>query len=151
RVILVTRNAARKPTTTGAIKRAARRTGGRLSRAAGHQARGTRPRRRARRHRLTSLGRPRLDGLENLLLHGLEVEAGSFLQRRGLDERLAALRHLLRHEGEPPELVDVEAVEVQRAGQAGPLERVEADVREDRPVDLNSPAEPAVRLVDEPV
>src|SRR5262249_1853678 len=97
RVILVTRNAARKPTTTGAIKRAARRTGGRLSRAAGHQARGTRPRRRARRHRLTSLGRPRLDGLENLLLHGLEVEAGSFLQRRELDEPLADPSHPLLH------------------------------------------------------
>src|SRR5262245_1736806 len=48
----------------------------------------------------------RLDGLLNLLLDGLQVEACTLLHGRELDRGLGDLCHLLLHELEAPELVD---------------------------------------------
>src|SRR3954468_22756049 len=96
--------------------------------------------RRGARLGLGSPSRASLDGLLNLLLHGIEVEARALLHGRILDGRLGQLRHLLLDEHEPPELVleptevTLRAVEgtVLRPAQA--LERVQAQVRDRRHV-----------------
>ena len=58
-------------------------------------------------------------------------------------KRLGGLADLLLHEDEPPELVGEPVVEGERAalsvGHAGALEGIEAQVDEDRPVDLERP------------
>src|SRR5579864_6822448 len=92
-------------------------------------------------------GRPLLtlmrgDGLQNLLFHVLHIEAGALLHRRELDERLGVLRHLLLYEDEAPELKNEPIVIGQGSRQSGPLERVEAQVDEKRPIDLDRPAKP---------
>ncbi len=96
--------------------------------------------------------RPRL---LDLSFHGLEVEARARLHRRELDRRLRDLRHFLLHELEAPELVKEPVVVRDRpvgpARHAGALVRVEAKVGQDRPVDFDRSAQPALRLIGEPV
>src|SRR5262245_37296310 len=87
-----------------------------------------------------------LNGLRHLCLDRLEVEARGRLKRRTLDEARRELRHDLLHEDEPPELVGEPAVLVDRLTHARALERIEADVREDGPIHLDRPAEPALGL-----
>src|SRR5262249_9486939 len=95
----------------------------------------------------------RLDGLLNLLLDGLQVEARALLHRREFDGRLSELPDLLLRELEAPELVGKPVVVGQRpliaVGQARPLEGIEPDIGEDGPIDLDRAAQPAARLVGE--
>ena len=60
----------------------------------------------------------RLGSFEDLLLDGLQVEAGPLLHRRELDERLAEPGDFLLDVNESPELVGVPIVEIDRSGQA---------------------------------
>src|SRR5262245_28693527 len=114
----------------------------------------------SRRRRAPAIGRPScpasLSGARRglprkLLLERLHVEARALLHRRELDEGLRGLRDLLLHEHVAPELVDEPVLVVERALDPRALERVEAQIDEDRPVDLERAAQPAVRLVDEAV
>src|SRR5438552_4174746 len=73
---------------------------------------------------LGSPPRASLDGLLNLLLHGIEVEARTLLHRRELDRGLGQLRHLLLDMDKAPELVDEPIVVVQGAGQPRALEGI---------------------------
>src|SRR4051812_23984259 len=99
-----------------------------------------------------------LDGLRDLRLDGVEVEARALLHRRILDGRLGQLRHLLLDEHEPPELVHEPLVEEALRAVQGPVDRiaeafegVEAQVRNRWRVHMDLAAEPAVGLVDEAV
>src|SRR5271157_1358225 len=95
--------------------------------------------------------RSALARLEQLFLHGLKVECRALLHGREFDEARTELRDLLLYQYEPPELVDVPVEEAERARQTRTLERVQPDVGQDRPVDLDRAANPAVRLIDETV
>src|SRR5262249_41188693 len=79
--------------------------------------------------------------LVDLGFHGRQVEAGALLHRWEVDGRLGELGHFFLHEYEAPELVGEPVVVGERpAGggrQAGALERVEAEVGQNRPVDLD--------------
>src|SRR5215813_5369257 len=97
------------------------------------------------------LGGPRGHLFLQLLLQGFEIEARALLHRRELEEGLRLPRDLVLDEHEAPELVREPVVVGQRPRETGALERIEAKVDEDGPVDLDRAAEPAVRLVDEPV
>src|SRR5882672_3408056 len=89
--------------------------------------------------------------LRKLLLQRFEAEARTLLQRRELEKGLRVLRYLLLHKDEAPELVYEPVLVEERAGQARALERIQTEVDEDRPIDLDRATQPTVRLVDEPV
>src|SRR5215470_8595869 len=90
-----------------------------------------------------------------LLLHfrleGFEIEARPFLHRRELEETLSCLSDLLLHEDEAPELILVPAYVIYGSSHPRSLERIEAEVQQDRPVRFDGTPKPAVRLVNEPV
>jgi hypothetical protein len=92
-----------------------------------------------------------LDGGFNLLLYGLHVEGSRRLHRREVDKALRELADLLLHEHEPPELVLKPIGKLHRAGYSRALKGVEANVGQDRPINLDRVAEPASGLVDEAV
>src|SRR5262245_53723458 len=95
-------------------------------------------------------GFPR-DGLHDLLFDGVKVERSGFLNRRELYEGLAELSHLLLDEDEAPEFVFEPLSLLQGLPHASSLQRVQAEVRQDRPVDLDCAAKPALRLINEAV
>ena len=85
-----------------------------------------------------------LDGLLDLLLDRFQIEARALLHRRELDEGFGGLAHHLLHEYKSPELVGEPVVEIQRSAQAGALEWIEPQVDQDRPIDFDRSAQPAV-------
>ena len=91
----------------------------------------------------------------DLRLDRLHVEARPLLHRRELDEGLRGLRDLLLDEDETPELVREPVVVGERADlavrHARALEWIEAQIDQDRPVDLERGAQPAAGLVREPI
>src|SRR6476469_3123031 len=97
----------------------------------------------------------RLDGLLDLLLDGFQVEARALLHRREFDGRLSELPDLLLRKLEAPELEGKPVVVGQRplvaVWQPRPLERIEPEIGEDRPIDLDRAAQPAAGLVGETI
>src|SRR5262249_27279218 len=96
------------------------------------------------------------DCLLDRLLHGRHIEASSRLHRRKFDEGLRSLRNFLLNESEAPELIDEPVVVGDRTivlaiEHAGALIRIEAQIDQDRPVDLLGRAEPAAGLVGEAI
>src|SRR5262245_59324921 len=89
--------------------------------------------------------------LRELLLQPFEVEARALLHRRELDKGLRRLGGLLLSGDEAPELQGVPIRVEERSSDARTFEGVETQVDEDRPIDLDRAAKPAVRLIDEPV
>src|SRR5262249_28328426 len=119
-------------------------------------ARSGRPTRGRPARNISLLSSLRLDGLLNLLLDGLQIEACTLLHGRKLDRGLGDFRHLLLHELEAPELVDEPVVIADRPAilaveHARSLERVQTKIDQDRPVHLERGAEPATRLIGEAV
>ena len=92
----------------------------------------------------------RRTGLLDLCLHSFQVETRPGLHRWEFDGGLRHLRHFLLHELEAPELEDEPVVvrqgTLRAARHAGALVRVEAQVGEDRPIDLDRAAEHAQRV-----
>src|SRR5262245_53535885 len=78
-----------------------------------------------------------LDGLRDLRLDGVEVEARWGLQRRELNEALRKFRDDLLDQDEAPELVREPVVVSDGLSEAGALEGIEANVGQDRPIDLH--------------
>src|SRR5262245_30084624 len=78
--------------------------------------------------------------LLELFLQRRQVEARARLHRREVQEGLSRFADLLLHEDEAPELVGVPVVVSQRSvgavRQSSPLERIEAQIDEDRPIRL---------------
>src|SRR5262245_2856633 len=64
---------------------------------------------------ISSLARLAGDGLLDLFLHGFQVEAGTPLHRRKFDRSSGHSIDLFLHELEPPELVRIPIVVVDRA------------------------------------
>src|SRR6185312_11475808 len=98
----------------------------------------------------------RLDGSLDLLFHGLQIEARAPLHGRELDRSLGDFCHLLLHDLEAPELVDKPIVIADRPAilaveHTRPLERVQTEIDQDRPVHFDRGAEPATRLIGEAV
>src|SRR5215510_11227901 len=91
------------------------------------------------------------DGLHDLLLDSVQVERSGFLNRRELDECFAELRHLLLDEDEAPEFVLEPLSLLQGLPHTRSLQRVQAEVSQDRPVNLDRAAEPALRLINEAI
>ena len=91
------------------------------------------------------------DRLIDLLLDRVEVEGCRILHRRVVDGGLREGGHPLLDEDEPPELVGIPIVVVDRLVQASSLERVQPKINEDGPVRLNCAAKPTVRLIEKPV
>ena len=99
-----------------------------------------------------------LYGRLDLGFHGIEVEARALLQGRIFDGGPGELGHFLLDEDEPPELIHEPAHEISLRALQGPvfriaqaLERIEAQVRQGRRVEVVLDADPAVGLVDEAV
>src|SRR5262245_560186 len=95
-------------------------------------------------------------GLLDLLLHRRPIEARALVHRRKLDRGLGHLRHFLLDKLEAPELVDEPVVIADRSAilavvHASPRERVETKIDQDRPVYFDRGAEPAARLIREPI
>src|SRR5262245_64793400 len=88
-------------------------------------------------------------GLRDLLLDGVQVERSGLLNRRELDEGLAELRHFLLDEDEAPEFVLEPLSLLQGLPHPCSLQRVQSKVRQDRPVNLDRAAKPALRLINE--
>ena len=100
--------------------------------------------------------RTRSDGFVDLRLDGGHIEAGAALHRREVDQRLRRLPHDLLHEHETPELVGEPVVIGDRAivlavEHASAFVRIEAQIGQDRPVDLHRRAKPAAGLVGEAI
>ena len=96
------------------------------------------------------------DGLLNLFLDGLQIERCALLHRRKFDRCPCQLPHLLLHIGEAPELASVKGHHVvRRANRPVPvgitLERITTQVVNQRHVELDLFAGPAVRLRDEDI
>src|ERR1700732_51268 len=91
----------------------------------------------------------------DLLLHCLHVEACTFLHRREFDEGLGIFADLLLDVDEPPELVHEEIIIRERAScrsrHSEPLEWVEPEIGNDRPINFHRAAEPTAGLIDETV
>src|SRR5262245_23766696 len=91
------------------------------------------------------------DGLNDLLSYSIQVERSGFLNGRELDESLAELRHLLLDEDEAPEFILEPLSLLHGLPQSRSLQRVQAEVSQDRPVNLDRAAQPALRLINEAV
>jgi hypothetical protein len=92
------------------------------------------------------------NGLVNLLLHRLQVEGGRLLPPRELDGGSRDVRHPLLHQHEAPELTRQELIDI-AGGALGhvdllkALERVLANVGDERHADRHFRPWPASRLV----
>src|SRR5262245_11437601 len=90
---------------------------------------------------MTLLAGTRLDGFLDLGFDGFQIEACALLHRWKLDRSLRELSHFLLYKLEAPELVGKPVVECQRplvaVGQTRALERIETEIGEDRPVNLD--------------
>src|SRR6516165_5814870 len=96
------------------------------------------------------------NGLVHRLLDGFHIEAGAALHRGKLDQALCSLGYLLLSEHKAPELVRKPVVIVDRSTilaieHAGALVGIEAQVGQDRPVNLLGGAEPAAWLIREAI
>src|SRR5262249_34740604 len=104
---------------------------------------------------LAVLALQRLHLLLELRFQRLQVEGPALLHRRILEEGLGVPADFVFHEHEAPELVGELVVERERAAasarQARALERIESEIDDDRPIDLNRAAQPTARLIDEAV
>ena len=85
------------------------------------------------------------------LLDGFEVETRALLERWELDESLPIFPNFLLHEDEAPELKGPPILRKERLIERCALEGIQAEIYQNRPVYLDRAAEPAVRLVDEPI
>src|SRR5271169_2106794 len=86
-------------------------------------------------------------------LESFEIEACTFLHGWKLDERWRPFGDLLLKVNEAPEFVFVEIGHVhERAGvsllELHPLERIEPEIGQDRPIQMDRSSEPAVGLID---
>ena len=73
------------------------------------------------------------------------------MHRRELEQGLCCLRNFIFYKHEPPKLISIPIVVVDRLVQARSLERVQPKINEDRPIGFYSPTKPTVGLIDEPV
>ena len=85
--------------------------------------------------------------LLQLRLERLQLERRALLHGWVVDEGLSVLGNLPLDEDEPPELEGKPVVERERSpagsGKAGPLERIDPQIDQHRPIDLDRPAKPA--------
>src|SRR4051794_37617076 len=88
-------------------------------------------------------------------LNRFEIETCAALHRGKLNSSLSKLAYHALHKHKAPEFIGEPIVEGERAalaiGQTGPLERVQPQIDNDRPIHLLRRTQPAIWLIGEPI